>query len=744
MVRIVKGGLPPSADNLLKKYLDKFLETYTFVELSAVSPKGRLKRELLDDDIGLCILDTALYHLCEDVLESTSSLSKVHKYTEDNDLEYFLIGKFGRLDLDIHGDSVVGSPHESEGLVSEIKELKSRVFTLQQINSNLKNRIALLEEEESGIAVFAERISKLESELSEKNAELANLRSIEEDQSLAHSLRKDISALEHTKEKLEQENRELTLELSSLQDNIIKLENSLKGYGSLKTSFTEISNANEALESSNSEFRRINKELTADNSSLRVELSSLRGIREELNNLKSDIESYEDIISSQRSELEKLDDLKIKYTSLLNDKNDLQRKYDSLESSIAEYEATIEDLNSQLEMSNDSLVEFSSLKDNITKKDEEIRSLRENLEGVSRELDTVTGSLKDISDVNNKLVAKNHNLLERVENLVREYDDLKSSYNKAEAEHAREISLKNSDILKLQEDLEERNSSISILDDKIRHLNSQLKKSESASSYETRKLTTELERLKRELRDKTVEARNREEEVRELYQSVFTEIAGRALPRVAMTTKLPVPTGYLSNVFLMVNGSSESNMLMYEFLHRQLEMNSDEEFLFVDLVTESYIDLCFQVRKLTKPLEWLQGLGGIESLYIDTNLANVKVVSAVSTYINDSYYLNVDWVRILTDLNNLGRKVILNIGCPDSLVRNILFNSISDCCKTFVVVKASPINLRSIVVRFSGFTDLRNTEILCLDYNETSDGMLGRIQKNFTTRIMGEEDKLYF
>ena len=87
--------------------------------------------------------------------------------------------------------------------------------------------------------------------------------------------------------------------------------------------------------------------------------------------------------------------------------------------------------------------------------------------------------------------------------------------------------------------------------------------------------------------------------------------------------------------------------------------------------------------------------------------------------------------------------VVINIGCLNSTVPKILFNTLSKCMKTYVITKATPVNLRTVYLTLRGFTELgKNVSVECVDYSTNSANFYKRLTAKFQARILSDSDIL--
>jgi hypothetical protein len=281
------------------------------------------------------------------------------------------------------------------------------------------------------------------------------------------------------------------------------------------------------------------------------------------------------------------------------------------------------------------------------------------------------------------------------------------------------------------------NETISKKDKKIKELESTPKEVVQVADNEKElELKQEIIKAKGIIQNKNEEIDEMNELLDEIQSDVFMTVANSALPKVACNIELEVPDHGLKNVRLCVSGSGESGLTAYKVLHDEVKNNPKKKYLFIDLVNESYVDFVFGAKQIPNPLAWIEGRDSIKSYTANSNEKNVKVVSFGLNYMNDSYYLRVDWKSRLEELDRLGITVILYMGCIDCLVRNILFNSISKCCKTYVITKASPTNIRATLLHLNGFKTVEHTTVLCSEYAKSSEKMFNKLKGYYTCLIV--------
>ena len=161
---------------------------------------------------------------------------------------------------------------------------------------------------------------------------------------------------------------------------------------------------------------------------------------------------------------------------------------------------------------------------------------------------------------------------------------------------------------------------------------------------------------------------------------------------------------------------------------------------------ESTIDRDLGVAKFNTPISWLTGNDDIRMFIQSTRYPNVRALTISNSYFNDLYLMNVDWVERLNEISQLANVVIINIGCLSSVITKVLLNSFSKCMRTYVLTKATPINLRTVTMNMTGIVNLLSSvELICYDFDSTtSQSIFNRIQQKYRSRILNGNDVLTF
>ena len=163
----------------------------------------------------------------------------------------------------------------------------------------------------------------------------------------------------------------------------------------------------------------------------------------------------------------------------------------------------------------------------------------------------------------------------------------------------------------------------------------------------------------------------------ELQTNIFTIIGTKSLPKCGIKAPLikGIPPHY-SNVKFLFSGSSESRKGTYKCLYNELT-GSKDKYLIVDVTSETAIDYVFQMSKIADGMNWFTSGGGVQQYLSSTCLPNVKVLMPKIGYVNDSFFLMVNWEKRLKELEESGYKVIVYCGDISNLVGRVLFESFS-------------------------------------------------------------------
>ena len=661
-------------------------------------------------------------------------------------------------------DSLLSSIDTYKGELNKAKEFEQKY---NELVANYENITADCESLREEVSELSEKLSNAEKELTDKEeikSDLAGARSlITVKQECIESLEEELDRANEYKAKYTGVSNQLdsiTLENNCLKEDIDELNNQSNELQSkVDTLLGEKEKLESALDNKAKSLDDNIKELDLLKSkvgTLTIEKESVESRVVELQSEKERIESELNLkkseVSDTSSEIEELrgtvSELRSDLSKITSEKDLLGNKLNSLNTEIKSKEECIKDLTEEMD----------ELKGNISEKQSELTTVKSENESLKKKLSDLTDELNkkgnDYSDVNAKVIS----LKEEIESLKSYSESLESKLKTNEAEsniiksdmenakndsEKAELELQSikPEINKLRGTVSDLQTDIKAKDKIIEGLRKQLSVApvtgvNSTDSEEAIRLKQEILKAKDLIRERNDIIEELNDLVDEYQSDIFMEVANSAMPKTAITTQLKVPDTGLKNVKLCVAGSGESNFTAYKVLKEETSLNKNKKYLIVDLVNESFIDSTFGAKKIPNPLDWLEGREGIKKFVSSSSQNNVKIVSFGLNYMNDSYYLRVNWEERLKELNNLGITVIIYIGVIDCIVRNILFNSISKCCRTYVITKASPANLRACLLHLNSFPQVLHTTVLCSEYTEYSKKMYDILGKKYKTAIV--------
>lgn len=466
---------------------------------------------------------------------------------------------------------------------------------------------------------------------------------------------------------------------------------------------------------------------------------------EKLESLKQEVLTLKDTILSLNSEngrLQKeLEDQKKKevqasenndransnYSSAIKELTDLRSKYTLQSSMISDYEKKIDDLNITIDSLNTAVKELeeskgiisttlaerssrvSQLEVDLASKEREVvryqkenKLLKEN-QVSSDDLEKAKSTIVDLQNELNDISKENDNLQkvlasERDRSKVSDlkYNDLLEKYNKDQER-----------IKELESRVEEDNTTIATLNKNAIELQGRLQIQET--SDDAIEMSEEYVRLKRELA--------------EIKEGVFGKIASLSLPTSTQHINLLMPwTGSgitLKNVRFVFAGSTESRKGAYKCLYNDLVgANKNVNYLIVDLVSETSIDYVFQITNTVPGLDWYHKGGGIQKYLSKTVLPNVSVLSTGLKYVNDSYFLTINWVDRLKELENSGYQVMIFCGDISNLIGRILHESFANYGLSVIYAHGNVVGARALITNIRGISNSDKSIIGYFDYNK--------------------------
>ena len=452
-------------------------------------------------------------------------------------------------------------------------------------------------------------------------------------------------------------------------------------------------------------------------SELQRKADTSQGVADELDEVKNSL-----LLERERSEgLEKK----------LNDVSDrlikAQDNVSSLTSELETRDSVIKDLKERVSTLSSETDGFAELNKKLARVQEDLIHANDELSAKSKEYDTLlkekeiieSESVKEQLDLKNQLSDRER----EIKNLESEIELLKRGVD--ESGKTADLRMK---ILSLQEEVQE------------------LKKHQDASdSAELLKLREEITKMRQRCAELETDVQDKDEVLNELYSNIFIHMADCAVPKLKVDVKLPMPSSPLEKCIVVGGGSAESNTYIYKVLKNTCMAGKSRKTIIIELVTDSYIDSEFKLKSIKTPLPWLQGQEPLTNFASDTCFGNVKVISPALAYFNPLYLLTVDWQARLEELRKLQKSVdliIINVGVLNNIVSKVLFQSFAEVMKSHVVVRATPINIRTVLLCLAGLPNSNKAEISCVHYDVASKNMYQKLATTYQARILHDNEGL--
>lgn len=680
-------------DDEISRLTDE-LSTYKGVSSELDTATSRIKD--LESDIVL--KDSTIADLNAKVLEGV----KIHE-----DLES-LRGIHNALSLD-HNDT--------------LKQLEDMKSTLDMKSSDYNN---LASENEA----LSKQLEDVKSSLDTKSFDYDNL--VSENKVILKQLDDTKESLSSKIDEVESLNQVIA-HLESESSNTVKQLEDTKDELSIK--INEIESLKTSIESVNSTLSVKQSEID----SLRLELDSKSSLIQDLtsksdesSNLVSEIERLKENLNNKSEEV----------TVLSNQVNgyelQIKEKSDELITKVIQ----IQDLEKQV---SDYDLQMKEKSEELTVKVKRIEELESAIKGVSSELDTLRVQNEDLVAENSKLGNKVISLEQQStdSDIVRKSNtELENQVTELRKQVAR-ISSENSDLkLDLEKqrndvssevELAKLRSEISDYKDKIRELN-RIKESTHKMNEE------EVTRLRERCANLELELVSTTDKLNASNNSIFKKMDSIKTYKAPFNQSLNV-TGEFSNMYVFASGSSESNLSAYQTL-RSYCASTSKSVLILDLVTDSHIDRVFGIGNFNLAQDFFEGKQSIKEVVSRANVGNTYILSTAFRYLNSLYLMRLDWDKILSEIKGVFDTVIIYVGCLTDILSKVLFNTFNSVMKSHIVVKASPINIRTALLTLTGLPSTKRSMVSCVNFDSSSEKIYQTLAMNFNTQILKDSDVL--
>lgn len=426
---------------------------------------------------------------------------------------------------------------------------------------------------------------------------------------------------------------------------------------------------------------------------------------------------YNQLLADYKATSTELGDYKVKFSNAQGTLNAKDREIEELKRSSGSSSMYKERMDACIERIKD-------LENAKAKADEESSRLK--VENSQYELELKSKS-EEIARLSSKNVSEANELEEelseervKVTSLQKELLDVKGKLAMAEERvssakdgAADEVSRLEMENASLREKVQSCNEKLNVYDTQFIQLNEELIKAKSTAEMLEKSTSrdTDVESMYQE----NSELRN---QYIELSQSVFGRLANYASPNSSAMIDLIKGGDKYNNIRFVFSGSTESRKGTYRSLLDEFKGIPDEQIVIVDATSETCVDYVFEIKQVVKGLNWFVKGGGILPYLSETCLPNVKVLSPGLGYINDCYFLTVDWESRLKELDKSGYNVVVYCGDISSIVGRVLHETFAARASSMIYVHGNAIGARTLVANLRGLSNSKDSIMCYFEFNK--------------------------
>lgn len=695
-------GISESDVKLVKDYYSSIYKDLTVSALPTSGLAGGISRSISNPSVVMIILTENAHSEVKKKAPRFSSSPKLYKYTNSEDLEAYC-----REQTSLPSRPV---PEEED---KDVPELPSSNTELE--NTPLPSRPVPEDEDKDAPELVS--------------IDLPTEVNFTEDQPSSNiELEDKIKELSDALNLANKENTHLKEELNGRDVVVRNLQKQVQDLEDLSTETKELEEKNKELEA---EVTKLNEHAQGVNNELQTKLDSAESKNKAL-----------------ESEVTKLNE------HIQEVKNDLQTKLDSAESKNKELEETKQNLEADVIELNERLQGVDAelqAKLNSTENNEELEKVRQNLEEQLNVVQDLNNQITSLTEENSTLNSKIEEMNAKEEDLASQitsmYDELASKEKEYEEQcTANEVLQTELDTVKESLDAEKANSTN--LENELNTLKINVEK-QVASEEEVSELTTKLRDTQQEVQNligyksrcTELEIQLAEQKAKSTPSGVFAGLGKMQALRSVFTTRVFNSISLTTDTICVAAGSSESVTDAYNLIRTSCQA-TNKRCLILDLSLDSYIDREFGCRGILSPVDWLAGKAPYTNFLAKTSLPNAMIISLGLAYTNDVALLSIDWQSKLNEIKDFADKIIIYVGPLINTVSKILFNSFSNSIQSHVVLKATPINIRTLLLTLTGLTSLNNSmlSIDCVNYTTNSKVMYENLAAKYNSRILGSTE----
>ncbi len=765
MLNIIVSGIPISAKELLAEVANMVFgkDAVKILDLKDSEVRIRVRMSQRNPSDVLVVLGIEAYESCKSIENGLYSSDKYFTYTDDSALVEFINKKYG-LSIQIGEEENVEPVKQADNFM--LLQLRQQIADRDLRIKNQQARIAELSkllEEENSFTPGAD-VSNLNEEMGTLNTTIEGLKSEKAD--LLKKLSDSENALEATSRELENQRNSL----NRLRSDYNSVYEQLADY---KVKYSEKCDAIESYESKISTLKSSLSESSGDLKQvegLKSQISELEGKLQdsiiESRNLKSEIETLNIRVNQSilKEEYQRVcDELKKKSNRVLDLEHEHQQSRDELrrletensilkkdamtnESKASRYEMQLVESNADKQQlqkevatctirieelitksgmaenqverleteiaSNQS--EIGELKSQLSEKDSTILSLNNQLNEASARVAYLDPQLADSQETIQSLRDEIANNIRESSSSDTEKSELEAKYQELKGKY-KDVKMRN----------QEQDNNIVMLNRELLQAKSTVEMLEKSTSR-----NTDIEALYLEL----TELRGQNSD---LQCSIFNRIGAMSNPTGSLMVNLTLRQNQYDNIRFVFSGSTESRKGTYKSLLDEFrDIPESEKVLLVDVTSETCVDYVFQIQRVKKGLNWFINGGDVSSYLSNTCLSNVWVLSPGLGYVNDCYFLSLDWESRLAELENSGYHIILYCGDISSMVGRVMHESFAGLGSSMVYVHGNVMGARTVVSNMRGISNGASSVICYFEYSKSAEKFYNMMKRTNECRVI--------
>lgn len=515
------------------------------------------------------------------------------------------------------------------------------------------------------------------------------------------------------------------------------------------------------------ELERIKKELEDSKKETEASKRALESIIRERDNYRAESENAKvvykkcqgelkditdrlDFLTKERNDL-KLDCEKIQenfvrsqeeYKSFISEKDieiaELKSNKEKLSSELSVKNKNIEELQVEVQKGNESIEkcisDFSELEDKHEELKQDLINTKYELERVKSEDESIKEKLSKSTDTCNKFLSEIENLKNAKEEVAMELQENNDKLNKCNLSiknykvEIESLKIRNENLVSenntlkenIEDNLKERNIGVADIETKNKEI---LSLKEKIGDLQNKIVMFEgIEREKEEKRKEISKLESKISELKIKLEARSTSALAEVENKVGINSKI---TGSLldkkydisvDNIKTVFGASYDSNVDACQYIANSVK-NCNTECIVIDLVYDSFLDSMLGIvvdRGIKNFHEYLDGLTDFESCLYSTSMDNVKYLRLSKAIINEGYLAVMNIDKLFTRLQEFEGKIYINMGVLTGGIKVLLYNTLVKYSLVEILVKSTPINLRTLFKVLSSIEDNENLSCVCV------------------------------